>query len=186
MYAFGRRRSSDGPRFALPKPHASDYPDGMIGGGRMRNGLLLLAGLGLCACSMEIPSFLGREGTGEGFYSVRGQPPPEPVQVPLRHATLERALHGVIIRVDGEAPTQGYYAPALVPLGAGAPDAAGILSFELLAVPPTGPEAVGPARTRHVTAAVFIPTLALKNLRAFRVSGSGTVHTLPLASTTAG
>jgi hypothetical protein len=152
----------------------------------MRNGLLLLAGLALCACSMEIPSFLGREGTGSEFYSVRGQPPPDPVPVPLRQATLERALHGVIVRVDGEAPTQGYYAPALVPLAGGAPDAAGILSFELMAVPPTSPQAIGPARTRQITAAVFIPTLALKNLRGFRVSGGGTVHTLPLGATAAG
>jgi hypothetical protein len=180
MYAFGRRRSSGGRRFALPKPRASDYPGGMIGGGRMRNGLLLLAGLGLAGCSVEMPSFLGREGGGQGYYNIRGEPPPEPVPVPLRQATLERALHGVIIRVDGETPTQGYFSAALVPLRGGAPDAAGILSFELMAVPPAGPEAVGPARTRQVTAAVFIPSRALKNLRGFRVSGGGAVHTLPL------
>jgi hypothetical protein len=180
MYVFGLRRSSGGARFALPKPRASDYPGAMIGGGRMRNGLLLLAGLGLCGCSMEIPSFLGREGGGGEFYNVRPEPPPDPVPVPLREATLERALHGVIIRVDGEAPTQGYYSAALVPLGNG-PDAAGILSFELMAVPPAAPEAAGPARTRQITAAVFIPTLALKNLRGFRVSGGGAVRTLPLS-----
>jgi hypothetical protein len=148
--------------------------------GRMRNLLLLLASLGIAGCSMEIPSFLGREGGGEGFYSIRGEPSPEPVPVPLRQATLERALHGVIIRVDGEAPTQGYWAATLVPLRGGTPDAAGIVSFALMAVPPTGPEAVGPARTRRLTAAVFVPTLALKDLRGFRVSGPGTAHTLPL------
>jgi hypothetical protein len=147
----------------------------------MRNGLLLLAGIALAGCSMEIPSFVGREGGGEGFYNVRGAPPPEPVPVPLRQATLERALHGVIIRVDGEAPTQGYYSAALVPLRGGAPDAAGIVSFELMAVPPPGPEAIGPARTRRITAAVFIPNLALRDLRGFRVSGGGAVHTLPVS-----
>ena len=97
-------------------------------GGALRNGLLLLASLGIAGCSMEVPGFLGREGAGDGFYSVRRQPPPEPVPVALRQATLERALHGVIIRVDGEAPTQGYWGAALVPLRGGTPDAAGIVS----------------------------------------------------------
>jgi hypothetical protein len=153
----------------------------MIGGGRMLNGLLLLAGFGLlAACSMEMPAFLGREGGGQGFYNVRGEPPPEPRPVPLREATLERALHGVIIRVDGVAPTQGYYSAALIPLRDGSPDAAGIISFEFMAVPPAGPQAVGPARSRRLTAAVFIPNLALKDLNGFRVAGAGTVHTLPV------
>ena len=58
--------------------------------------------------------------------------------MPLRQATAEPALHGVILRVDGEAPTQGYYSARLRPIGGGAPDAAGILSFELVAVPPSG------------------------------------------------
>jgi hypothetical protein len=153
----------------------------MIGGGRMLNGLLLLAGFGLlAACSMEMPSFLGREGGGQGFYNVRGEPPPEPRAVPLREATLEPALHGMIIRVDGVAPTQGYYSAALVPLRDGSPDAAGLISFAFMAVPPSTPQAVGPARSRQLTAAVFIPTLALKDLRGFRVAGVGSAHTLPL------
>ena len=104
----------------------------MTGGLPMRNGLLLLAAAGIAAgCSMEIPDFLGREGGGGGFYSVRGEPPPEPRSVPLRQAAAEPALHGVILRVAGEAPTQGFYSAQLRPLAGGAPDAAGILSFEL-------------------------------------------------------
>ena len=88
-------------------------------------------------------------------------------------------MHGVIVRVAGEAPTQGYYAAALRPIGSG-PDAAGILSFELVAVPPLTPAAVGPARSRTLTAAIFVPNLALKDLRGFRVAGNGSVQTLPL------
>jgi hypothetical protein len=146
----------------------------------MRNGLLLLAGIGLLAgCSMEVPGFVGREGQASGTYSFRREAPPEPRPIFLREAVAERALHGVIVRVEGEAPTQGYYSAILRPIGSG-PDAAGLLSFELVAVPPGEPEAVGPARTRTLTAAIFVPNLALKDLRGFRVAGSGAVQTLPL------
>jgi hypothetical protein len=151
----------------------------MIGGGLMRNGLLLLAALGaLAACSMELPSFLGREGTSEGFYNVRGEPPPEPRSVPVREAVLERGLHGMIVRVRGEAPTQGFYAARLAPVSGGEPDAAGIISFEFVAVPPSAPQAIGPARTRELSAAVFFPSLALKDVRGFRIAGAGSVQAL--------
>lgn len=147
----------------------------------MRNGLWLLAGATLLAgCSVEIPSFVGREGGGDqGYYSLRGGPAPEPRTVPLREAAAERALHGVILRVEGEAPSQGFYGAALRPAGSG-PDAAGILTFELVAVPPVEAAPVGPARTRLVTAAVFVPNMVAEDLRGFRVSGGGSVRTLPL------
>ena len=177
-------------RFALPKIGASDYPKGMIGGRGMRNGLLLLAGAGACllaGCGTGVPTFLGRESEGgNSFYSVRGGPPPaEPRTVPLRLATTEPALHGMILRVQGEAPQQGYHTALLRPIGSG-PDAAGILSFELVAVPPPAAEAVGPARTRELSAAIFVPNLTLKKLRGFRVTGGGSVQTLPLRTSASG
>ena len=103
---------------------------------------------------------------------------PDPVLVPLRSAQVERALRGVILRVEGVAQTQGFYSAALVP--APGPDAAGVLGFQLMALPPDVPEAVGPERTRLLTAAVFLPNLALEDLRGLRVAGRGTVRTLPL------
>ena len=51
----------------------------MIAAAHRRNGLVLLAGLALLAgCSFEMPSFLGREGGGDSFYQLRGEPPPAP------------------------------------------------------------------------------------------------------------
>ncbi|HET9069114.1 MAG TPA: hypothetical protein VFN28_10765 [Amaricoccus sp.] len=147
----------------------------------MRDGLILLAAAALAAgCSMEVPGFVGRQGGGDGFYSIRGEAPPEPRTVALRETAAERALHGVILRVTGEAPTQGYYSATLRPLGGGAPDPAGILTFELVATPPAEPHAVGPARTRILTAGLFMPTKALKDLRGFRVTGGGAVQTVTL------
>ena len=148
----------------------------------MRNGFILLAAAALAAgCSMEIPDFVGREGGSDGYYRLRGEePPPEPRTVALRQTEAERALHGIILRVVGEAPTQGYYSAFLRPLGGGAPDAAGILSIELVATPPAAPQTVGPARTRVLSAGIFMPTQSLKDLRGFRVAGAGTVHTVTL------
>jgi hypothetical protein len=144
----------------------------------MRTWFLMLAGVALAGCTMEVPSFLGREGGGAGEYSFDETPEPDPVAVPLRRAEAERGLYGVIVRAEGVAPTQGYYAARLRP--ASRPDAAGVLGFEFVAVPPLAPEAVGPERTRVLTAAVFLPTRALDELSAVRVAGIGGVRTLPL------
>jgi hypothetical protein len=111
---------------------------------------------------------------------VGGEEVPDPVPVAMRSAVAERSLTGVIVRVDGEAPTQGYWGAALEPVGTGAPDASGAVSFRFVAIPPASVEAVGPARTRRLSAAVHVPNLALKNTRAVRIAGVGTAQTLPL------
>ena len=148
--------------------------------GPMRNGLLLLAGACLLAgCGGGLPGFLGREGN-DGIYRVGGEPVAEPVPVPLQAATAERGLYGVIVRVEGAAPTQGYWGARLQTVGIGEPDAAGVVSFRFVAVPPDAAAAVGPPRTRALSAAVFVPNLALRNTRAVRVAGTGTAQTLPL------
>ena len=89
---------------------------------------------------------------------------------------LAEASPGFVWRLQTEEGN----ATALRPLGDGAPDAAGILSFELVAVPPQAPEPAGAPRTRELTAGIFVPTLALKEVRGFRVAGAGNVQTLPL------
>jgi hypothetical protein len=146
----------------------------------MRNGLLLLASAWLVAgCGGGMPDFLGREG-GDGFYRVGGEALPDPVPVAMRSVVAERSLTGVIVRVEGEAPAQGYWGAALEPVGDGTPDAGGAVSFRFVAIPPVAVEAVGPARTRRLSAAAYVPNLALKNVRAVRIAGIGTAQTLPL------
>lgn len=146
----------------------------------MRNGLLLLASAGLlAACGGGMPNFVGRSG-GDGTYRLGGEPLPDPVPVAMRSATAERGLYGVIVRVDAESPTQGYWGAALEPLGNGDPDAAGVVGFRLVAMPPPAPEGVGPARTRALSAAIFIPNLALKHARGARIAAANRVETVPL------
>lgn len=147
----------------------------------MRKLLVMLASAALLpGCSIEIPDFLGREGGGDGSYSIDNQPHPDPRSMPFRSAEVESALHGVIVRVTGEAPTQGYWGAALLPVNGGQPDAAGVMSFNFVAVPPATATAIGPSRTRELMAAIFVPSLALKDINGFRVSGVGSTRTLPL------
>jgi len=154
----------------------------MIRGFRMGKGLTLLATVGLVAgCGGGVPDFMGREGnTGNAFYSVRGKPEPVAVPVPMRSATTEPALYGMILRVEGLAPTWGYHTATLRPLGDG-PDAAGIMSFQFMAIPPSGSEPAGAPQTREIAAAIFVPEISLRKLRGFRVTGVGQqVQTLPI------
>ena len=154
----------------------------MIRGFRLGKGLTLLATAGLAAgCSMEMPDFVGREGNaGNSFYSLRGEPVPDAVPVPMQSATTEPALYGMILRVEGVAPTWGYHTATLRPLSDG-PDGAGIMSFQFMAVPPGGSEPAGAPRTREISAAIFVPNISLKKLRGFRVTGvGGQVQTLPI------
>lgn len=106
---------------------------------------------------------------------------PDAVPVPsMREPLLERAYGGVIIRATGIAPTQGYYNAALIPAKGGAPDAAGIVTLALVAVPPDAPQAVGPERTRLLMTAAFVPTLELRGVRGYRVIAGANSVTLPL------
>lgn len=147
----------------------------------MRNWLFLLAGVAtLAACSIEMPSFVGREG-GDGYYSLGGDDTaqPDPEVVTFGTVALEPALNGVILRVTATAPTWGYHSAFLRPLDGGVPDAAGIMTYELVAVPPSTPEQAGTPRSRQLSAGVFVPNLAMKKISGFRVAGGGKVQTLP-------
>ena len=154
----------------------------MLRGCRMGKGLTLLATAGFVAgCGGGVPNFVGREGNaGNSFYSIRGKPAPDPVAVPMRSATTEPALYGMIVRVEGLAPTWGYHTASLRPLSDG-PDAAGIMSFQFMAIPPSETEPAGAPQTREISAAIFVPDISLKKLRGVRVTGVGQqVQTLPI------
>lgn len=103
---------------------------------------------------------------------------PDAVPVPMREATVERGYGGVILRVTGVAPTQGWFNAALVPDVQ--PDAAGVLTVSLIAVPPLEPMPVGPERTRLLMTGAFLQELELRNIRAFRVVSAQQTVTLPL------
>lgn len=151
----------------------------------MRRGpICLLALAALSGCSFEMPSFLGREGSQTGTYTLGDDAPEgayDPVAVPVSSAVAERALHGVILRAESITPTQGYYAAALDVGEAGPePDASGTLTVRFTALPPTTPQATGAPQTRRLTAALFVQNVTLRDVRAFRVVGSPNSVTVPL------
>jgi hypothetical protein len=147
----------------------------------MRRGFAGLAGLiVLAGCGGDVPEFLGREGTGQSTFELGGEEPVLSVPVPLAEARLEPAATGTIVVAQGVAPTQGFHTAGLAPVDDGRPDAAGIITFRFMALPPTGPEAVGPPRTRGLQAAAYIPTRAERTIRGVRVTGVDTSRTLTL------
>ncbi|MBP7002500.1 hypothetical protein [Amaricoccus sp.] len=103
---------------------------------------------------------------------------PDAVAVPMREATLERGYGGVIIRATGVGPTQGWFNAALLPDEQ--PDAAGVLTVNLVAVPPLTPMPAGPERTRLLMTGAFVQELELRNIRAFRVVAANQSVTLPV------
>lgn len=115
-----------------------------------------------------------------GFFSRAPVDLPDAVPVPMREATLERGYGGVIIRATGVAPTQGYFNAALVPDDDGRPDAAGVVTLRLVAVPPLAPEAIGPERTRLLMTAAFLDELKLRGVKTIRVISALNAATLPV------
>jgi hypothetical protein len=145
----------------------------------MRAKLLILCSiLGLAACSFEIPSFLGREGGGGTTYELGSEPLPDPVPLAVREAHVEPALHGVILRVSGLAPAQGYFGATLLRSRVAAEP--GILAYEFVALPPDVAEIIGPPATRELRAGLFFSYGELRGVRGFRVSGSDSSQILPV------
>lgn len=130
-----------------------------------------------------MPGMLGREGSGaQGVYSLSREPDalPEPVPMALAALTAEPALNGTIIRVESVAPTQGYHTARLIAQASGEPDDTGTVGFVLTAIPPEGAEATGPARTRTLRAAVFIPNRAKRQVKSVRILDATGVRTIAL------
>ncbi len=146
----------------------------------MRRGLAGLAWLvALAGCGGNMPDFLGREGAGSPTYEIGAQAAAvDPVPLPLAEARLDPAATGYVVLARGVAPTQGFHTAILAPVDEGRPDAAGIVTFRFLALPPIGPEAVGPERTRGLQAAAYIPARERRNIRGVRVTGADATRTL--------
>lgn len=137
---------------------------------------LALAGCG----GIEMPEFLGRQGSGDATYVIGGEEMPLPVAIMPSRVSLEPALNGALLTVEGIAPTQGYHSAQLLVADNGLPDATGRIRLEFIAVPPAAAQDVGPVVTRELQAAHFVPVRMFRKVTAIEVSGAGSVQTLSL------
>lgn len=96
----------------------------------------------------------------------------------LRFAAAEPGRQGVILRVEGIAPTQGFHSGELRPVGRSAD---GIETVELRAVAPLGNQAIGAERTRLLAVGRFYSNRDMDTIRGFRIVTDGAVvpATLP-------
>jgi hypothetical protein len=138
--------------------------------------VLALAGCG----GFEMPEFLGREGSGNSTFVLGGEDMPLPIAIAPSRVTLEPALYGALLLVEGIAPTQGYHSAQLLVADNGMPDPAGLIRLEFVAVPPASVQNVGPEVTRELQAAHFVPVRMFRGLNGVQVSGAGTVQTFNL------
>lgn len=144
----------------------------------MRKGLVLLAAVvAMSGCSIPLPGFL-RSTPPEQVGEVRTQTgllvaPDGTVLMPaLSTAELDRGVRGFIIRAESIAPTQGFFGAELRPMPQ---ESAEVLVLEFRARPPALPAASGAERTRLLSAAFFLRTRAVADIRTVRiVSGSNT------------
>jgi hypothetical protein len=136
-------------------------------------GCLALALLAGCErVQMRMPSFLRPTPPVSAADAAEAS-----VLVPyIQEAAAERGLRGTILRVRGVTPTQGYFDAELRPIGA----EGGVVLYEFRAKPPLEPQAVGPERTRLLTAADFLSVRELRDITNARIVGAGNSVSVPL------
>ncbi|CAN5652389.1 hypothetical protein BH23PSE1_BH23PSE1_00580 [soil metagenome] len=147
---------------------------------------LLAAG---CSGGSEQPGLLGGLSGGGIFGGLFGSGPPPSQQAPapragalapesdasvllpaVRLAAADRGRQGTILRAEAIAPVQGFHSPQLRVLEGR--EAGGLVVVELRAIPPTGPEAIGSARSRLLSVGRFFSSREMRDIRGFRVIGA--------------
>jgi|GEM_PF-4107003 len=119
--------------------------------------------------------FGGRDDVGTGTTPARVNDGTVLVET-IEQVVPEAALRGVILRATVIAATEGYHSARFVGRNDGVPNADGIVTYELRAVPPEDPGVAGPLNARRILVATFIPDTDLDVIRGFRiVSRSRTV-----------
>ena len=81
----------------------------------------------------------------------------------------EAALRGTILRATVIAATEGYHTAQFVARNEGLPNEAGIVTFDLRAIPPEFPQPAGPLTARRIVVATFVSDADLESIRGFRI-----------------
>lgn len=84
--------------------------------------------------------------------------------------SIERTSSGALVRVEGVAPSQGWWDPALVAENNGRP-VDGVLTYRFVAAAPRTPQPAGNARVRTLTAAAPVSEIILEQTARIVVAG---------------
>ena len=84
---------------------------------------------------------------------------------------VARQPGGAIVRATGLPPTQGWWDAALVAENGGQP-VDGVLSYRFVVFQPVGQARVSTARSRELTAAVYVSDIKLEDVRKIVVLGA--------------
>jgi hypothetical protein len=94
---------------------------------------------------------------------------PRPLVDQVLALAVEPTAQGALVRATGLSPIQGFYNAELV---ARPVDENGVLVFDFRIMPPPQLKPVGTARTRQVTVAAALSTVALESVREIVVQGA--------------
>lgn len=92
-----------------------------------------------------------------------------PIVAQVTDLVVDRTPSGVILRVKGLPPRQGYYDGELVPVPS---EDEGVLAYQLHAQPPHYETPASTTRSREFVVARFLSNDNLTGIRTIRVSGS--------------
>ena len=95
-----------------------------------------------------------------------------PVVSQITSLVIERTPGGAIVRATALPPSQGWFAPELVPATSDGDPVEGVLSYAFRAVPPNAPTRQSTPQSRELSAAVFIPNIVLDRVRVIQVTGA--------------
>jgi hypothetical protein len=103
---------------------------------------------------------------------------PRPLVDQIVSLQVARVPGGGLVTAIGLPPTQGYFAPALVPERVDIADRPvaenGVLAFRFVAVPPPERKPVGTQASREISAGAFVSDQTLEGVRAITVRGAST------------
>ena len=106
---------------------------------------------------------------GETVAPIEVENERRPLVPQITSLVIERTPGGAIVRATALPPSQGWFAPELVPA---ASDRGDVLSYAFRAVPPETPTRTSTVQSRELSAAVFLSEITLSQVRVIQVTGS--------------
>ncbi|MCV6593749.1 MAG: hypothetical protein OIF48_12395 [Silicimonas sp.] len=136
-------------------------------------GLSLISGCATISQSRFNPfNWFGAGQEEETLSPVAAESERRPLVAQITALVIERTPGGAIVRATALPTSQGWFAPELVSVDPDGDPIDGVLSYAFRAVPPETPQRASTPQSRELSAAVFVPNLALNRVRVIQVTGA--------------